>query len=57
MSPHPKRVRCAPLGREERVATVVDEEIVGDTRGPRVLLTVSIDGHRFRVHRDDVEPV
>lgn len=53
----PERVRCAPLKREEHVATVVDEEIVGDTRGPRILLTVDVEGHRYRVHREDVEPV
>ncbi len=52
-----RQVRCSPLQREERVATVVDETIVGDTRGPRVLLTVEVDGHRYRVHKDDTEPV
>lgn len=53
----PHRVRCAPLGREERVATVVDSTVEADTRGARVLLTVDVDGHRFRVDRDDTEPV
>ena len=57
MSPHPERVRCAPLGREERVATVVDTTVEADTRGPRILLTVAVDGHHFRVDAADVEPV
>lgn len=50
-----RRVRCSPLGQEERVATVVDETVVADTRGPWIRYTVEIDGHRYRV--DDVEPV
>ena len=57
MSSQPRRVRCSPLRREERVATVVDETIVGDTRGPRVLLTVEVEGHRYRVDANDTEPV
>lgn len=52
----PDQVLCSPLQREERIATVVDEEIVGDTRGPRILLTVELEGHRYRVDAADTQP-
>lgn len=53
------RVRCSPLGRRERVADVVDEEItsVPDQPGPVTLLTVDVDGHHFRVDAADCEPI
>lgn len=54
---HPQRVRCRPLGDGERVGTVVEETVVADTRGPRIRYTVSIEGHRYRVDADDVEPI
>jgi len=56
MSPCPRRVRCEPLGDGERVGTVVEETVVADTRGPRIRLTVAIEGHRYRVFESDTEP-
>ena len=50
----PRRVRCSPLGREERVATVVDVTL----RPTRELIySVEVDGHRYGVDAADVEPV
>ncbi len=52
--PYPQRVRCSPLGREERVAEVVDVTL----RPTRELIySVEIDGHRYGVDAADVEPV
>lgn len=51
---HPRRVRCSPLGREERVATVVDVTL----RPTRELIySVEINGHRYGVDAADTEPV
>ena len=54
---HLRRVRCSPLGRREVVADVVATEWVADPRGLRELLTVAVDGHRYRVAAADTSPV
>ncbi len=52
--PYPQRVRCSPLGREERIADVVDVEL----RATRELIySVEVNGHRYGVLADDAEPV
>lgn len=51
---HPKRVRCSPLGREERVADVVD---VAVRANGDVIYSVEVSGHRFGVDADAVEPI
>ena len=55
MTPH--RVRCSPLATREVVADVVDTEWVADPRGLRAILSVSVDGHRYRVAAADCTPL
>jgi len=51
---HPRRVRCSPLGRQERVADVVDVDVRSDGE---VIYSVEIAGHRFGVAADDAVPI
>jgi len=54
MSFPPRRVRCAPLQREERVADVVDTIVRADGE---LLYRIDVDGHCYRVAAADATPV
>lgn len=51
---YPRRVRCSPLRREERVADVVDVEMRPNRQ---LIYSVEVDGHRFAVDAADTVPV
>lgn len=51
---HPRRVRCSPLHREERVAEVADVELRPNRQ---LIYSVLVDGHRFAVDAADTMPV